>query len=231
MAHGLTPEDGYGMLGDRVTNGLKNLEAITVEPGSAVADEDAFLKPIDRTFALCTKLPLGSALDHLLLVAETLSSKGQPHAFAESSLVRTAITAASYSLWMLQTDPTTRRARGLQFNFKDFEGYIGFLQTVTDGPALPDVDRAQAAEAIGGLRDRLDWIVEQANALAGAAQTMRQFRNDLPRDTRVVEEAAGILAGDSISPVRVVSPLGGVSCRGYAHGLLWNALGNQVVLS
>jgi hypothetical protein len=149
VASKLTPEDGYWMLGDRVANAMSNLEAIAVEPGSAVADEDAFLRPIYRTFALCAKLPLGSALDHLQLVAETLSSKGEPHPFAESSLIRTAITAASHSLWMLQTDPTARRLRGLQFNFKDFDGYLGFLQTVVDDPALPDADRAKAAKIIG----------------------------------------------------------------------------------
>jgi hypothetical protein len=108
-----TVEDGYRMLGDRIANGAKSLEAIAVQPDSAVAGEDTFLKPVYRTFALCTKLPLGSALDHLQLVAGTFSSKGEPHPFAESSLIRTAITGASYALWMSQTDPTSRRVRGL----------------------------------------------------------------------------------------------------------------------
>lgn len=152
------------------------------------------------------------------LVGETLNAKGKPHAFAESTLIRTAITAASYSLWMLSEHPTERerRFRALQFIFKDCAAYAGYVRTQSQDPAATEAEREEADEVIGEMRRRQEWIVEQANALTGASQTFKEFRQDLPSDTEIVEQAG----------TRVLSAwrfLGG-----YAHGLPWATLGNQV---
>ena len=217
----LTVEQGYENLSTRVASDVRSLEAIKVEPGSPVSDENAFLAPIYRPFALCTKQPLGSALDHLELVAETLKSKGEPHSFAEATLIRTAITAASYALWMLSDDADERRYHALQFAFKDYDGWSSYVRTEGQNPETPDPARyaADAAEAIAEFDRRRDWIVTQANVLTGESWTVRQFRDRLPSDTAVVEQAG----------TRVLSPWRFLS--GYAHGLPWATVGNQVPLS
>jgi hypothetical protein len=216
----ISVEQGYQNLLILVKNNLKDLLTITVEPGSVVAIEDALFMPapLYRGFQLCTKQPLASALDHLQLVGETLNHKGEPHAFAESSLIRTAITAASYSLWLLlPNDQPERRFRALQFIFKDCDGFTGFLRTYRNDPAGTKDDRADAEKVLGGLGKRREWIVEQANTLRGETKTVREFRKALPSDTDVIEQAAG---------VRVLARWRWLS--GYAHGLLWSTLGNQV---
>ena len=216
----ISVEQGYQNLLIRVKNNLKDLLTITVEPGSMVAIEDALFMPapLYRGFQLCTKQPLASALDHLQLVGETLNEKGEPHAFAESSLIRTAITAASYSLWLLlPDDPTDRRYRALQFIFKDSDGFAGFLRTYRKDPAATNDDRADAEEVLGGMDKRREWIVQQANALRYETKTVKEFSVALPSDTKVIEQAAG---------VRVLARWRELS--GYAHGLPWATLGNQV---
>lgn len=214
----LTVEQGYENLATRIASDVRMLEAIKAEPGSPVRIEDAFLAPVYRPFALCTNQPLGSALDHLELVAETLNGIGEPHPFGEATLIRTAITAASYSLWMLSEDPTERRYRALQFTFKDCDGWAGFIRTESQNPEAPERSPADAAEVLDDLERRREWIVDQANLLTGESRTARQFRNDLPTDTSVVEQAG----------IRILSPWRFFS--GYAHGLPWATLGNQVPL-
>jgi hypothetical protein len=214
--HELTVEEGYENLSNRVASDLKILQAVTVEPGSPVRTEDAFLAPLYRTFELCTKQPLGSALDHLQLVAETLNAKGRPHAFAEATLIRTAITAASYSLWMLEGDDTERRYRALQFNFKDCDGFTGFVWTQSQDPEVTEDYIAGAPGVIDDLGQRREWIVNQANMLTETSQSVRQFRDRLPSDTAIVERTGTRM----LSGWRLLS--------GYAHGLPWATLGNQV---
>ncbi|MGD1240213.1 hypothetical protein [Mycobacterium seoulense] len=217
----LTVEQGYENLSTRIASDVRSLEAIEVEPGSPVSVENAFLAPVYRPFALCTKQSLGSALDHLELVAETLNTKGEPHPFAEATLIRTAITAASYALWMLSGDSSERRYRALQFAFKDYDGWSSYVRTEGQNPEAPDPERyaADTAIAIAEFDRRRNWIVDQANILKGESWTVRQFRDRLPSDTAVVEQAGARVLG----PWRFLS--------GYAHGLPWATIGNQVPLS
>jgi hypothetical protein len=130
--------------------------------------------PSSRVVSLTAeKQPLGSALNHLQLVGETLSDRGEPHPFAEATLIRTAITAASYSLWTLHDDATERRNRALQFNFKDLDGWGGYYRTDRQDPAATEDDRAKANDVIVDARRRKEWIVELPNLRIGASQMFR----------------------------------------------------------
>lgn len=193
-----------------------------MDKASVVYTEDALFAPAPlwRSFQMCTKQPLASALDHLQLVGETLNDKGEPHPFAEATLICTAITTASYSLWMLHDDATERRHRALQFNFKDCEGWGGFCRSDRHDPDATDDDRTRADDVITEARRRKDWIVDQANTLTGASHTFGQFKDSLPRDVEIIEEAAGIHV---LTAWRFLS--------GYSHGLPWATLGNQVPAS
>jgi len=80
-------KSGYKNLSTRVVKDHESLQAMRVEKGCAVYVEDAFFGPASlwRSFQLCTKQPLGSALNHLQLVGETLSDRGEPHSFAQDT--------------------------------------------------------------------------------------------------------------------------------------------------
>ncbi|GBG39668.1 hypothetical protein NJB14197_39140 [Mycobacterium montefiorense] len=218
MQRELTVEQGFENLATRIANDSRDLEAIRVQPDSPVWDEDAFLAPVYRPFSLCTKQPLGSALDHLEVVAETFHALGQPHSFAESTLIRTAITASSYALWLLSLEPTQRRLRVLQFSFKDYDMWAGFVRTESRNPEAPEDLVNTAPAVLDELNERRTWIVKQANdiLIGDEPRTVREYRKDLPTDTAVVKEAGTRVLG----AWRFLS--------GYAHGLPWATLANQV---
>jgi hypothetical protein len=230
VADELSVEVGYGWLEDRVGKDLANLAKINPEPGSVAEAEDAFLEPICRTFHEGIKQPLHSALDHLELVAEALNNRPEPHPYAESTLIRTAITAASTALWMLPADATERRRRVLEFNFRNFDAYLGYVSThVREVPGVPDEARAWADQIIEeGMPERLQWIVNHVNSLSGQQMTVDGFRRSRTRDTQIVELAAG-----ELDP----PPPGGFDAgahlpsfwrfmSGYAHGFPWPTVGN-----
>jgi hypothetical protein len=145
--------------------------------------------PSSRVVSLTAeKQPLGSALNHLQLVGETLSDRGEPHPFAEATLIRTAITAASYSLWTLHDDATERRNRALQFNFKDLDGWGGYYRTDRQDPAATEDDRAKANDVIVDARRRKEWIVELPNLRIGASQMFRDVERCPRQAVRVAAQ-------------------------------------------
>ncbi|GJO37396.1 hypothetical protein NJB1604_02100 [Mycobacterium marinum] len=234
-------EVGYGWLRERVAKGMKDLQPIKPAPGSVAETEDAYLKPICRRFEDCIKPTLHSALDHLELVQETLHNRPTPHPYAESTLIRTAITAASTALWILATDDTNeRRRRALEFTFRDYDGYLSYVKRVKED-GLADQDGRQAAKVdwiIAGLPDdRLKWIVQRASELSPQSGpiTVEDFRRH-PRktsDTQIVIAAARAL--DPRAPGRFDVTAHLVSTwkylSGFAHGMPWSAVGSWKVLS
>lgn len=208
-------EDGYRWLSDRVASNVTRLQETDVEGGSPIAQEDAFLASISQSFQFFVKQPLGSALDHLQLVGETLTAKGQPHSFAETSLIRTAITASSYSLWMLHDDPKVRRLHGLQFAFRDGFGYSKYVKAAKPDPETNREDADKADEVLIEIAHRRDWIVLEANRLETVTRTPDKYRDSMDSDTKVVGHAATIVPKAS----KLVDVWQYMS--GYAHGLPW----------
>lgn len=238
VADKVDPKLGYGWLRDRVAKGMADLRPIKPAQRSIAEAEDAYLKPICRTFEQCIKPTLHSALDHLELVAETLNHRPEPHPYAESTLIRTAITGASTALWILAPDDTeTHRRRGLEFTFRDYDNYLEYLTRArNDGLVTPE-GQEPVDKAISGIPvDRLEWIVERVNELSpqdGGRITVKAFRGrpHKTNDTSIVQAAAAAL-----DP----APPGGFDAArnlvvawkylsGFAHGLSWPAVGNWEV--
>jgi hypothetical protein len=228
VADGAIFEMGYGWLRDRVAKAMQDVEAIKPAPGSVAAIEDVYFRPVWRTFEQCVMPPLHSALDHLELVAETLNNRSSPGPYAESTLIRTAITAASTALWMVApNEATERRLRTLEFIFRDFDNYLSYLQRVRVEGAPEDVKQAAEADRIiaGIPADRLDWIVARVRELspAGGPVAVKDFRRNKTSDTAIVAEAARALdpaAPGGFDPApHLVSMWKYMSA--FAHGLPW----------
>ena len=231
-------EMGYGWLRDRVAKGMQDVKAIKPSPGSVAAHEDAYFRPVYRTVEHCIMAPLHSALDHLELVAETLNNRSVPGPYAESTLIRTAITAGSTALWMLAPgEVTERRRRTLEFIFRDVDGYLSWLrQLKTEGFPVDEDQAAELDRIIGEMpAERLEWIVARVSELSpeGVPVTVEQFRGRQYKtsDTKIVTEAARALdpvpQGGFDPEPKLVSTWKYLS--GFAHGLSWQSVGDWQV--
>lgn len=216
------------MLRQHVFQSTRNLEAIKTETGSPVWLENTFLAEIRVVYSLLAKQPLGYALDHLNLVVESLQGRDEPHPYAEATLIRTAITASSWSLWLLTAE---RRLRALQFCFKDIDGFIGFMGSQRLDPLLTVEQRERCDEVIEGMKGRQHWVIDQVDGRATTTKyhTREKFRGKLPKDTAVVQAAAWALPEPTTAfdaRQRLVEAWRFMS--GYAHGLPWASAGDRV---
>jgi hypothetical protein len=225
---------------------LEQLRPIKHGTGSIAEGEDAYLSPIRRTFNGTVRPLIYSALDHLELVEEALNSRTRPHPFAESTSIRTAITAASTALWIQQDDRTERRRRTLEFLYRDCEGFIGFLRTLKNQQGMPPEASPDLEWRINGTRGYQDWIITRLKELVPdepnsgddrdafwkrlqnlslnepiSAAFRKSFWNGLTKDTDIVRAAASALK--SGLPTDPKARLLGTwrSLSGRAHGMLW----------
>lgn len=210
-------ERDYVMLLDRVRAAESRLAAVPVHGavGSPIEADNQYLSrvPIAQSFQYFIGLPLRSALDNLGLIAETLHTVGARHLFAENSLIRTALTAASFAFWMAdEDDANKRRARVLRFVFKDLDGLDMYVRnsSTADSPTLPLL--------IEALADLKQLIVKHADVLEGTSGTkVNEYKRSGPSDTAVLGYA-GVVTG--ASEVQRTWQL----MSGYVHALPWPAV-------
>lgn len=231
----VTVQGGYRLIGERVRGSLVQLASISVSEDSAVAKDDEFLRPICHTYQEGSVQAIHSALDHLILLADSLNSRPEPHPFAQSTLIRTAITAASIAVWLSSDDQTERRCRTLEFFFRDNRFHLGYLKTVLRQPQVPEHDRAVLEALIAALRSRQHWIIAQAKQVCSADPPVRaKDFHKRTSDTCIVELAGGALGpevlGDGWDPaVSLLATWQNLS--GYAHASPWSSMLNRRVLS
>jgi hypothetical protein len=227
-----TPHVGYEWLDDRVGNAMKTLRGSTIADTSQIAADDQYLRPIYRTFQQGVFQCLLTALDHLRFLSWSLQNRDEPYPFAQFTLIRTAITAASTALWMLSGNSVDeRRIRALEFNLKDIRSYMAWVDTVkafsqnqnlsADEQARVDAERAE-------MDRRQDWIVGQANLLLdnpAKPMTRKSFVNRT-LDTEVVKTAGGAISpsvtGGFDPAITLLNTWQTMS--GYAHARPWAAL-------
>jgi hypothetical protein len=173
-----------------------------------------------------------SAIDHLRLLAWSLKNREHAYAYAQATLIRTAITGASTALWMLTgADTDDRRYRSLQFNFSDLRSSLAWMESVAAEPLnrqqRTTSEWAQFDSMRAAQRSRLDWIVQQANALLNppTPYTLRTFKRSITSDTDMVKIAGAnvpALATGGWDPALVLLNTWQV-LSGYAHARPWAA--------
>lgn len=231
-----TVQHGYEWLKERVGAALKTVLGLEVAATSEIAADDPYLHPIYRTFHQDVVQCLLTALDHLRFLVWSLQNRDEPFPYAQFTLIRTAITAASTALWLLGGNTRDeRRVRALEFSLKDIRSYGAWVDTVRAFPQnqnLSAVDQASAdAEAVEMDR-RQDWIVEQANSLLNPTKplTRKEFAK-LTSDTEMVKIAASSLPAGSMGSYDPAITLLNTwrSTSGYAHARPWSALPGREV--
>jgi hypothetical protein len=128
------------------------------------------------------------------------------------------------------------RRRALEFTFRDYDGYLGYLKRAREDGLIAEEGCAETDRIIAGIPpDRLEWIIERLNDLStsGRRITVSNFRRRPHKtsDTRIVMEAAKALDPPPPDGYGVGAHL--VSAwqflSGFAHGLTWPAVGDWKV--
>jgi hypothetical protein len=227
-----TVEDGYGWLRTRAADSLTRLQAIEVSDSAVIIADDLYFHPIYRTFQQGIVQCLLSALDHLRFLAWSLENRETPYPYAQATLIRTAITAASTALWMASgSTSTARRLRALEFNFKDLKSNLGWLNTLAADPKnqpFPPAEQAVFDSQCAETDRRLDWIVQEATTLLARATpfTRNSYAGQATSDTNMVQIAgasATALASGGWNPGLVLSNTWQL-LSGYAHARPWASL-------
>lgn len=235
-----THQDGYKLLGDRVGNAIERITSNAPSDTSELVADDLYLKPINRTFRQGIDQCLLSAVDHLRFVAWSLKNRSAPYPYAQATLIRTAITAASTALWMLVGGtPDERRSRALQFNFIDISSHLGWMETVAAEPKnqqRPATELAQFATMRAAQDGRLDVIVQEANKLLSPATpyTRATYRRAITSDTNMVKIAGSnvpaLATGGWDSALVLLNTWQVLS--GYAHARPWaSTLGSTILVT
>lgn len=235
-----THQDGYEWLSTRAANAIDRVTSNDPSDTSALVADDLYLKPIDRTFRQGTDQCLLSALDHLRFLAWSLKNREHPYPYAQATLIRTAITAASTALWMLSGNTADdRRSRAMQFNFSDIRSQLGWLDTVAAEPKnqqRPAAEWTQLNTIRTAQESRLDWIVQEANALLSPQipYTRRTYKNSITSDTEMVKIAGSstpaLADGGWDSSLVLLNTWQVLS--GYAHARPWaSSLGTTLTVT
>jgi hypothetical protein len=225
-------EEGYAWLKDQTGNALTRLQAIKASDSSAIIADDLYYHPIYTTFQQGVVQCLLSALDHLRFLVWSLENREHPYPYAQATLIRTAITAASTALWMASgSTATERRSRALEFNFNDLKSHLGWLNTLAADPKnqpFPPADQATFDTQVAEIERRLDWIVQEATTLLARATpfTRRTYAGQTTSDTQMVQIAGAsvtALGTGGFDPGCVLSNSRQL-LSGYAHARPWASL-------
>lgn len=224
------PKQGCEWLKSRVGTQLETLDALEVAPTSAVAADNAYLHPIYRTFQQAVVECLFTALDHLRFLAWSLENRDEPFPYAQFTVVRTAITAASTASWMLNgINAVERRARALEFYLKDFKSNASWMDTVKDQPPLQNASAAVLAKFASDratLETRQDLVVQMANSLLNPQRPFTRRTFDRTSDTEMAKIAGaatpGLGSGGFDPAITLLNTWQTMSC--YAHARPWATL-------
>ena len=222
-------EVGYGWLSDRIGTAMETVLGLQIADTSAMYADDQYLHPIYRSVQEGVVQCLLVALDHLRFLLWSLENRDEPYPYAQFTLIRTAITAASTALWMLSGNtPDERRIRALEFNLKDIRSYVAWIDTIKAFPEnqnfSPEVQAKADAEAVEMDR-RQDWIVQQANSLLNPPkQFTRGSFASRTSDTEMVRTAGAAIPvmGGFDPAITLLNTWQTMS--GYAHARPWPTL-------
>lgn len=159
----MTLNDDYKKLAEKIDEGFEYCMDLEPAPGSALASDDEYLAPHQRMFSELIQFRLLAAFDHLELVVTARSEDGNVHAFAQTSLLRSVITASSTALWLGLGTTEDRRMKALQLIAKDHKEHRAFLNTLKRDPNAHEPADVEA---------ELQTINAQAKAVFGAARLL-----------------------------------------------------------
>jgi len=152
-----------------------------VDPGSLLGADDAS----DPAFTLSSMAWFGlqSSVDHLAQLADILTAPGGAplRPYSPFTLTRTALLAASQSVWLLSGEDRDERLRRTALVYKDeWEHHLTYLKDYRTDPAIHSSLDLNIAGAIDGQIERLEL------QLAGAKNpSLGRFSS-----TRMLDEAA-----------------------------------------
>lgn len=184
--------------------------------GSPIAQDDLLFTVMSMTELVVS--PIKGAWDCLYVVCSSLFDLEEVRGIGHAALVRSAITAATTSLWILDDDELARRARALIIARAQCVAERDFIQGVA-----PDWHGSNTM--IGALtehvRQRVDRVTADGERIGVDAETIAKK----PKDSKIVRAGgeripATVLGGHQPGPY-IVSEWRLLSAG--AHGFHWPA--------
>ncbi|MEY1677895.1 hypothetical protein AB4Z55_27370 [Gordonia sp. ABKF26] len=224
--------ENYTHLAEMAYTRRVRLQSITVQPGSEIAADNAYLNPVKRTFEEYVWQFLGSAIDHLRLIGEAGSRQPVTNPFAFATLARTAITTTATALWSLDSNQATRRVRILEVIAKDYASYEDYRRTVEPKFTSPEEVRKFDDET-QELNRRASWLLAEYKSATGKTPTKLKSIGADVTDTLMVKAA-----GNFLDPAPFTNGLGPDAellsmwqhLSGYAHGRPWAYQGAKTTI-
>lgn len=232
-------QQGYRWLKDETGAAVGRLQSIENFHGAKIIADDQFFRPIHTTFQQGVVQCLINSLDHLRFLAWSLESRDMPFPYAQASLIRTAITAASTATWMVSgKDSTERLWRAMQFIFNDLKSHRKWMETVASEPInqqRPQHEKEIYDNQLVEIERQLDWIVGKATELSGSPIPLsrRTYADKFDSDSEIVRSAGSIvpiISGDGWDSGITLSHTWQL-LSGYAHARPWASMygGKNVV--
>ncbi|RIT61604.1 hypothetical protein [Mycobacteroides abscessus] len=187
-----------------------------------IAAEDSEIGRHDNelTVMLMSELvvnPVKCALDSLYVACTSLRDLKYVRGAGHPTLIRSAITSATTSLWMLDDDPVTRRTRALKIAFSQCKSELTYIRDAVHNSSSP---QATKDAIVNTLNARRDGVIADAERLGVNDQI-----KDKGPDSDIVRLGAdhipSTVLGGCQTGFMVVAEWRLLS--GLAHGLHWPA--------
>lgn len=159
-----TLDDGYGQLAQTVAQFLPRSMQLAADANSEMAADNDYLAPHKHLFSQLVQHRLLSVLDHLQLVAAARSDSGDVHAFAQSSLIRSAILGGCTTIWLMTGSAQQRRMNALKLIYKDCDEFRKYLDAGAREPKFGQ-SLNQFLETAAEMRTRSQAAFDAAQEL------------------------------------------------------------------
>lgn len=159
-----TLDDGYSQLSQTVAQFLPRTMQLAVDANSEMAADNDYLASHNHMFSQLAQHRLLSVLDHLQLVAAARSDSGDVHAFAQSSLIRSALLGGCTTIWLMTGSAPQRRMNALRLIYKDCVEFSKYLEAGAREPKFQQ-SRNQFVETAEKMRTRSQAVFDAAHEL------------------------------------------------------------------
>lgn len=213
-------EERFAKMAKRIDEGIDYIMMLDVSPSSALYADDQFLWPHDRISSGLIQYRLATALDHLALVVASRSEKST-RVFAQTSLLRTVLSAACTAVWLGTGNADERRLKALKLVAQDHKQYAAYLNTIKKDHVFVPSD--------GDLTSELDLTASALSSLLASARIiqpgMRKNQLETLHEVDIIRFAGSTFIYDELGagdPAVLLEAQWRI-LSGYVHSFPWSS--------
>lgn len=218
--------NGFAQLTNRANERIEQIQVIDVHENSPMAADDRAMTK--KSYRETVAVPIASAFDHLRLTGASVVQLRGSLPFATATPIRSAITTAATSLWLMDDSKTNRRQRVLQYWIHDNKRLQQFIENghvIQPGAGTPMEQQDLRQQALQQVWDQREAFFINGERL----ELPRAVLKHCATDTEMVSAAGALLPKDSFDgfdPVIEVAKQWRL-LSGHAHGFRWPHLDTE----